>query len=93
MLFSIQIRGIFKLKDKLYESIVLSTALYSCHNWKTSAKVIYILDMLHLRYILKIRKEEMLRRANPSVIVAHMWIKFNCLFPATSLSMHSQNCF
>ena len=60
------------VKLRLYNSFVLSTALYACETWKVSPKITNVLDVFHLsclRKILKIywrdkiRDDEVLSRA------------------------------
>ena len=60
------------VKLRLYNSIVLSTALYACETWKITTKITNLLDVFHLgclRKIIKIswrdkiRNDEILSRA------------------------------
>jgi len=77
-----------ELKIRLYNSIVLPTALYACETWKRTASIAHKIDVFHqrcLRRILRISyrdhvtNEEVLRRAksNPlSSTVTERRLKF-----------------
>ena len=67
-----------KTKLKLYETLVLSTALYTSETWRSMAKVIRHLNVFHMQFLQKILKirwqqrfsnEEILNRTGSATLL------------------------
>ena len=44
----------YKIKTRLYNTLVMPTATYSCENWKSSVKINRRIDEFHNKYLRKI---------------------------------------
>ena len=56
------------VKLRIYNSIVLSTALYACEKWKVSTKITNLLDVFHLNCLRKILKMSWRDKINDEVL-------------------------